>query len=156
MKASNLVKTLIATSLLSGAFIAGGASAAPGCFTPMFGGYDDSRTQYRNPDWDRVPDFRRHNDRDAYFVDRAQTQQRERIFQGIRSGELTPFEANRLMAEQRDIQRQKYQYLADGRLTPFERQRLKAELDQASQDIWREKHDAEDRDDFRRPWQGYR
>ncbi|MDD4880336.1 MAG: hypothetical protein PHR30_18530 [Gallionellaceae bacterium] len=154
MKAT--LKTLIATTLLSGAVVAGSASAFDGRGNPGFGRYDGPQTQYQQADRYQRPDFRFNDERSARYIDQMQAQQRQRIQQGIRSGELTPREAQRLMAEQQQIERMQRRYMADNRLNPFERQRLMAELEDASRNIWREKHDAQARNDFRPPWFAYR
>ena len=78
-------------------------------------------------------------------VDRAQAQQRERIAQGIRSGQLTRAETDRLMAEQRSIQAEERRYRADGVLTRAERADLYGDLNAASQHIYNETHDAQTR-----------
>jgi hypothetical protein len=76
-------------------------------------------------------------------INARQYDQRERIIQGVRSGELTREEAQTLRAEQRAIQREEHYYRADGVLTPRERRELQRELNEASQNIYEEKHDAE-------------
>lgn len=78
-------------------------------------------------------------------IDQRQQQQRERIAQGIRSGELTRAEANRLMAEQREVRREERAYRADGVLTHAERAELHRELNEASRHIYNETHDAQRR-----------
>jgi hypothetical protein len=76
-------------------------------------------------------------------VNARQHNQHERIVQGVRSGELSREEAQTLRAEQRAIQREERYYRADGVLTPGERRELQRELNEASQNIHEEKHDAE-------------
>lgn len=78
-------------------------------------------------------------------IDRRQHLQQRRIVQGIRSGELTPFEARQLRQEQREIRHMERRYLADGRLSPAEWRRIDHELDQANRNIWRQKHDYQTR-----------
>lgn len=78
-------------------------------------------------------------------VDRRQYQQHQRIVQGIRSDELTPFEARHLRQEQREIRHMERHFLADGRLSPVEWRRLDHELDQANRNIWQQKHDYQSR-----------
>jgi hypothetical protein len=74
-------------------------------------------------------------------IDARQHWQRERIMQGLRSGELTRHEAERLFAEQRMIRREERRYLADGVLSPWERRDLHRDLDAAGQHIYNETHD---------------
>ncbi len=79
-------------------------------------------------------------------VANRQAHQEARIAQGLRTGELTVREANRLHAEERRIQRTKRRMIADdGRLGPVERARLDAMQDRASRDIFVQKHDAQNR-----------
>lgn len=150
MKASNLVKTLIASTLLSATFVAGSAVADGG-----YGYYGNPGRTSAYQANERF-DYRYNDARTMRYVDQMQAQQRARIEQGIRSGELTQKEAARLLAEQRNIERMQSKYMADARLAPKERQRLMNELEDASRNIWREKHDAQERNDFRPPWYAYR
>jgi len=78
-------------------------------------------------------------------VNARQANQRDRIQQGIRSGELTRGEARQLGAEQRAIRQEERQYKSDGVLTRAERKDLQQDLNAASKDIYSEKHDAERR-----------
>jgi hypothetical protein len=68
-----------------------------------------------------------------------------RIAQGVRSGQLTKAEATGLRQEQRAIRTEERAYKADGKLTAAERKDLHQDLQQASKDIYQEKHDAETR-----------
>lgn len=77
--------------------------------------------------------------------DNAQHDQRQRIQQGIRSGELTRQEAGRLMAEQRRLESQERSYLADGSLSRWERADMMQDLNRASRHIYNETHDAQAR-----------
>lgn len=76
-------------------------------------------------------------------INQRQYEQYERIDQGVRSGELTREEAQTLRAEQRAISREERAYRADGVLSAGERRELQRELDEASRNIYEEKHDAE-------------
>ena len=78
-------------------------------------------------------------------VDQIEHYQRERIAQGIRSGELTRQEARRLIAEQRAIEAEERRYMADGVLTQWERMDLMRDLNAASRHIYNETHDAQTR-----------
>jgi transposase InsO family protein len=78
-------------------------------------------------------------------IDRREDRQHDRIAQGIRSGELTRQEAQRLMAEQRMIRQEERLYKSDGVVTPWERRDLQRDLDVASQHIYNETHDADRR-----------
>ncbi|HEX5083317.1 MAG TPA: hypothetical protein VFY40_14830 [Blastocatellia bacterium] len=75
--------------------------------------------------------------------------QRNRIRNGIRSGELTRWEANRLINQQRRIESYELRSrLDDGRLDRQERRRLDQMLDRSNRDIYRQKHDRQDRDRY--------
>jgi Spy/CpxP family protein refolding chaperone len=88
---------------------------------------------------------------EALSIDLRQRQQVERIFEGLRSGQLTRHEARDLMDEQRRIEHLERQYLADGRLSRDEWLDLERRLDEASRDIREEKHDYDRRGD-RHAW----
>ena len=74
-------------------------------------------------------------------VDERLDQQRERIAQGIQSGQITWREARALRAERRAIRAKERAYLADGRLDRFEWQDLQRDLRQASRNIYQATHD---------------
>ena len=78
-------------------------------------------------------------------IDQRQREQQARISHGLRSGEITRREADRLMDEQRDIRRMEASFRADGYLSASENARLHAELNDASRHIQREAHDAQQR-----------
>lgn len=78
-------------------------------------------------------------------IDRRQHEQRDRIQQGVRSGELTRREANRLRFDQFQIRRQERRAEADGVLTARERFRINRNLNESSRDIRRLKHNRRDR-----------
>jgi len=82
-------------------------------------------------------------------VNRREYSQRNRIREGVRSGELTRREAGRLINQQRRIESyERRSRLDDGRLDRHERRRLDQMLDRSNRDIYREKHDRQDRDRF--------
>ena len=75
-----------------------------------------------------------------------QGRQTTRIRQGVRSGELTRRETERLAAEQAAIRTQEAFYRrSGGEFTARERARLQRELQQSSRHIYRQKHDGQDR-----------
>jgi hypothetical protein len=78
-------------------------------------------------------------------VNTRQQAQRERIQQGVRSGELTRREAHSAREDQRDIGQLERAYKSDGKLTGAERRDLNHEQNQASRELYRDKHDAQDR-----------
>jgi hypothetical protein len=82
-------------------------------------------------------------------INRREYYQRDRIRDGIRSRELTRGEAYRLVNQQRRIEAyERRSRLDDGRLDWRERRRLDQMLDRSRRDIYREKHDRQDRDRF--------
>jgi Skp family chaperone for outer membrane proteins len=78
-------------------------------------------------------------------VNARQHNQRERIQQGVQSGELTRRETRNVAEEQRDVRQLERAYKSDGTLTGAERRDLHHEQNQASRDIYQQKHDAQDR-----------
>ncbi len=78
-------------------------------------------------------------------VNARQQNQRARIHQGVRSGELTRRETRHVAESQRDIRQLERAYKSDGTLTGAERRDLHHEQNQASREIYHQKHDAQDR-----------
>jgi hypothetical protein len=78
-------------------------------------------------------------------VNARQQNQHQRVRQGVRSGELTRRETRNLAEGQRDIRQLERAYKSDGQLTRAERVDLHHEQNQASRDIYKQKHDAQDR-----------
>lgn len=76
-------------------------------------------------------------------VSKRQVNQEERIAQGVKSGELTQAEAKKLQGEEKALRTEKRAYKDDGVVTPAERKDLHQDANQASKDIYAEKHDAE-------------
>jgi hypothetical protein len=72
--------------------------------------------------------------------------QRERIVQGKRSGELTPRETRRLAYEQRDIRHDIHRAKTnDGHIGPRERAHIRRDENRTSRDIYRAKHNSRKR-----------
>lgn len=76
-------------------------------------------------------------------VNERQHVQGKRIEQGVASGELTRHEARGLREEQRDVKQLEKAYKSDGKLTNAERKDLHQEQNEASGDINKQKHDAQ-------------
>lgn len=113
-------------------------------------GYDrhDDDRYHRH---DRYPDGRKHGDvSSTHRFDERQERQMDRIRDGIRDGELTRFEADRLMREQMAIREMERRFMADGYLNQWERRHLEDALDNASQNIRRQTRDDDAR--FNRYW----
>jgi hypothetical protein len=76
-------------------------------------------------------------------VNARQRAQHARVAQGVRSGELTPAETREIAKEQRSIRQEEREFKADGKLTVAERKELHQDLNQASRNIYEQKHDAD-------------
>ena len=149
-------RQIIISTLLAGlASLSFGAASADQGFVYL--GFNDPDARYWRGGADRFHDRpfedRYHEDWRMRQIDRLQADQRERIREGWRDGELTKRELHRLRAEQQEIERLQRLYLADGHLSASERRRLMGELDDANRNITREIRDREDREDRDR---GYR
>jgi hypothetical protein len=71
--------------------------------------------------------------------------QAQRIRQGVQSGELTRPETRRLARGEARLHRNEARAKSDGVVTAGERARLQREASVESQRIYRQKHDAQDR-----------
>ena len=78
-------------------------------------------------------------------INKRQRHQQRRIYQGVRSGELTRRETVRLQREQYGVRRVERKAKSDGTVTARERARLHREQNQASRHIYRAKHNGRDR-----------
>jgi hypothetical protein len=79
-------------------------------------------------------------------VNERQQNQRDRIRQGVQSGELTGVEAARLRRQDAQIRLNEARARqSGGEFTPRERARIQRQLDRSSRTIYRQKHDAQDR-----------
>lgn len=79
----------------------------------------------------------------APAVDQRQSNQAKRIEGGIRKGYLTPEETARLEAQQKAIENLQLAYKSDGKVSHDEAVRLRQALNDASLDIFAEKHDGD-------------
>ncbi|MFH1760266.1 MAG: hypothetical protein ABIA63_04120 [bacterium] len=79
-------------------------------------------------------------------VNVRQKNQRKRIMQGVKSGELTRDETKGLIGQQRKINRAEHRAKADGKLTKKERIALDKAQDRTSKAIYKQKHDDEKRE----------
>jgi len=78
-------------------------------------------------------------------VNERQHNQKHRLKDGVKSGELTKEEAKGLRDEQKALREKERAYKADGKLTRDERKDLHQDLNDSSKHIYQEKHDAEKR-----------
>jgi hypothetical protein len=77
-------------------------------------------------------------------VDLRRAEQAQRIQQGIRSGELTRFEAAKLKTQQAHIRHLERKTERDGRNTRSERARINAAQNASSRSIYAEQHGSQD------------
>jgi hypothetical protein len=78
-------------------------------------------------------------------VDRREHNQKTRIRQGVKSGELTRNETQRLLKEQARIRALERKVKSDHEITRKEVKKLDRVLDKAGKDIRKQKHDNQDR-----------
>jgi hypothetical protein len=78
-------------------------------------------------------------------VDQRQQNQRERIEQGVKSGELTRPETRRLVRGEAQLHRHEARAEADGKVTARERAHLRHDAQRMSKRIHRQKHDGQSR-----------
>lgn len=81
------------------------------------------------------------NAQNTPVVDAREKNQKERIKDGVKDGELTKVEAARLRQQQRNIKKTEAKAKADGEVTPEERIRLEHKQNKASRKIAKQKHD---------------
>ncbi len=85
----------------------------------------------------------------ATSLDQKQQNQRQRIKQGVVSGELTKKETKRLVKGQKQLNRMERRAKADGVVTRKERARLHKKANRESAKIAKNKHDRQKRDKAR-------
>ena len=79
-------------------------------------------------------------------VNQRQVGQRNRVAAGVYSGSLTNWETAKLAAQQRGIQNREFRDRVDGgRFTTKERNRMQKRLNNASREIYQQKHDGRTR-----------
>jgi hypothetical protein len=86
-----------------------------------------------------------HADDSEARYDRRQAHQKERIKQGVRSGELTRRETGGLVRGQVRVNRMERRAEADGKVTRKERLRLERAQNKQSRRIFRKKHNRRSR-----------
>lgn len=82
---------------------------------------------------------------DTYRADRRESQQMDRIEQGVHQGDITKREAEELLTQQRHIQNYEKNIKEDGKVTLRERMQLEQKQDKANRRIADEKNDAQRR-----------
>ena len=78
-------------------------------------------------------------------VDARQENQKDRIQDGVKNGELTKVEADRLRDQQRNIKKSEAKAKSDGVVTAGEQAKLDKKQDRASKNIAKQKHDKQER-----------
>jgi len=73
-------------------------------------------------------------------INQRQYRQQSRIYQGVASGQITPWECRLLQREQARIRAAEARMKADGRFSKRERARLQHRLNLTSRQIYRAKH----------------
>ena len=81
----------------------------------------------------------------AQTVHQKSKNQRHRIAQGVKSGELTKAETKNLVKDQKEIHQEVKDAKADGVVTKDERKDIKKDQRQESRKIYRKKHNARER-----------
>lgn len=79
-------------------------------------------------------------------VDARQKVQKERIKEGMKSGDLTKPEAKKVARQQKTVQKMEEKAKSDGVVTPKERARLHKAQQKTSREIARQKKDGQKRD----------
>ena len=82
---------------------------------------------------------------DTYRADQRQSDQMDRIEQGVREGRLTKREAEELLTQQRHIENYEKHIKDDGRVTWRERAQLERKQDKANRRIAEENADSQQR-----------
>ncbi len=82
-------------------------------------------------------------------INERQARQEQRIQRGVARGEITQREARDLWRQQREITRAEANARADGRIDRREMRELTAMLDEADQRIRHQRHDQQNRRDWR-------
>ena len=83
-------------------------------------------------------------------IDARRANQEHRINDGVRSGQLTRYEYQRLEVEQARIRQLERQAKSDGYVSSYERAKIRQAQNDASRHIYQEKHDSER--SHARPW----
>jgi len=78
-------------------------------------------------------------------IDRREQNQKSRIRQGVKSGELTRNETRHLRKEEAKIGTLEQKARSDGEISKKEARKLDRFLNKANRDIYKQKHDKQDR-----------
>lgn len=81
----------------------------------------------------------------AQTIRQKSQNERSRIAQGVKSGQLTRSEARNEIHDQREIHRDIRSAKADGKVTRCERKNIRHDQRQASREIYRKKHNNRNR-----------
>jgi hypothetical protein len=76
-------------------------------------------------------------------VDHREKNQARRIHNGVKHGQLTPEEIDKLDAQEKALSDAEAKFKSDGKLTRDESRQLQKQLNEASEQIWASRHDTE-------------
>jgi hypothetical protein len=76
-------------------------------------------------------------------ADKREQNQARRIHEGIKHGQLTPDEVDKLQVEEKALADAEAKFKSDGKLTRDESKQLQQQLNDASLQIWAQRHDSE-------------
>jgi hypothetical protein len=76
-------------------------------------------------------------------VDHREQRQAHRLQQGVKHGQLTPDEISKLEAQEKALNDAEAKFKSDGKLSRDEAKQLQQQLNDASQQIWAQRHDTE-------------
>ena len=79
------------------------------------------------------------------YLDRRLDKEQRRIDAGVADGSLTEREARRLQNSESRIRAEAERFTADGHFTPRERQKVAHDENRLSRQIYRQRHDAQQR-----------
>jgi hypothetical protein len=89
--------------------------------------------------------FAQTSDTKTPVINKRQERQKNRIKQGVKSGEMTKKETIEARADQKEIREEKREAKADGDVTAKERAKIQHKENKSSRQIYRSKHNKSDR-----------
>jgi hypothetical protein len=76
----------------------------------------------------------------AGHIKKREQREANRIYKGMKSGQLTTKERNRLLNQQSTIDQERRQAMADGKMTKRERKDIRHDQNRLSHDIYNKRH----------------
>jgi uncharacterized protein HemX len=89
--------------------------------------------------------FAQTKDTKTPVINKRQNHQKDRIKQGVKSGEMTEKETAKAARDQKEIRQEEREAKADGDVTAKERTKIQHKQNQANRKIYRSKHNNKDR-----------